>query len=260
MGFGGLRSTHFAFSSGMLDFQKRAYLEVAQLMAVSGLTPDLQCGEFTWWYFTNHSTSNPLGGMAYYDAETAAAAQAVLGRALHVFRHPNEDPGVNGGTDAGFLRTRLKDYAAAIVAHVRLQYPAARFEVLFPCDVNHPVPAGIHQVGGRLNRHVNLPAEWGSKGSSGFDRFKIESLDYGVWSRNLDLAQICLNFPLSLGWPADSVRAMIGVFRGGYPWWKEVQYAQELQMSGVSVWAMDHVCLFGWEMGEQGTGRAFRLG
>jgi len=260
MGFGGLRSTHCAFSSGMLAFQKRAFLEVAGLMAGAGLTPDLQCGEFTWWYFTNWSDGNPGGGMAFYDAETAEAAQSALGRALQIFRNPNDDPKVNGGADAAFLRARLRDYAAAIVAWVRTSYPGARFEVLFPYDVNYPAPAGIHQLGGRLNRFVNLPLEWQSKVSSGFSRFKIESLDYGVWSRNLDLARTCLSFPQALGWPADSVRAMIGVFRGGYPWSREVQYAKELGMSGVSLWALDHVCLFGWETGEQGSGRSFRQG
>lgn len=256
MGFGGLRSTHCAFSPGMLAFQKRAFLEVADLMAAQGLTPELQCGEFTWWYFTNHSGANPEGGMAYYDAETAGAAQAALGRPLHPFRTPDDDPGVNGGADAAFLRSRLRDYAEALMAHVRSSHPAAKFEVLFPYDVNHPQPAGIHMLGGRLNRYVNLPAEWGSKGSSGFDRFKVEALDFGVWSRNLDLAFECLQFPLLLGWTADSVRAMIGVFRGGYPWRREVDYAKELGMANVSLWAFDHVCLYGLEPVRDGSGLA----
>jgi len=260
MGFGGLRSTHCAFSADMLEFQKRAYLETAELMAAAGLTPDLQCGEFTWWYFTNQSSGNPHGGMAYYDAETAAGAQAQLGRALHVFRHPDDDPGVNGGADATFLRVRLRDYAGALIARVRSSYPSARFEILFAYDVNHPVPSGVHQLGGRLNRFVNLPPEWGTKVPAGFSRFKIEALDYGVWSRNLDLALTCLDFPLALGWPADSVRAMIGAFRGGYPWLREVQYAQDLGLENVSLWAFDHVCLFAYEAGEQGAGRADRLG
>lgn len=256
MGFGGLRSTHCAFSPGMLEFQKRAFLEVADLMAAQGLTPELQCGEFTWWYFTNYSESNPAGGMAYYDAATQAGAQAALGRPLERFLGPNDDPLVNGGADADFLRARLRDHAGALMAHVRASHPAARFEVLFPYDVNHPEPAGIHALGGRLNRAVNLPLEWGAKGSSGFDRFKVEALDFGVWSRNLDLARESLEFPLTLGWPADSVRAMIGVFRGGYPWRREVDHARELGMANVSLWAFDHVCLFGLEMEQAGAGRA----
>ncbi len=256
MGFGGLRSTHCAFSGPALEFQKRAFLEVAEMMAAAGLTPELQCGEFTWWYFSNYNAQADEGGMGFYDGETAAAAEAALGRPLFVFRRPVDDPGVNGGADARFLRNRLKNYADALMEHVRSAYPAARFELLFPYDVNHPEPEGVHQLGGRLNRFVNLPVEWESKVSSGFDRFKVEALDFGVWSRNADLSRECLEFPLTLGWPAESVRAMIAIFRGGYPWMREIERAQELGMRAVSLWAFDHVCLFGLELGRRGAGRA----
>ncbi|MBI4890156.1 MAG: hypothetical protein HY821_05985, partial [Acidobacteria bacterium] len=260
MGFGGLRSTHCAFSSPMFEFQKRAFQEVAGLMAAAGLTPEMQCGEFTWWYFSNYDAQTGEGGMGYYDSETAAAAAAALGRPLQVFRTPVDDPGINGGADAVFLRNRLRNYAEALMAHVRAAYPSARFEVLFPYDVNHPEPAGLHQLGGRLNRFVNLPVEWGSKDTCGFDRFKIEALDFGVWSRNVDLSRKCLEFPLLLGWPATAVRAMIAVFRGGYPWGREVERARELGMSAISLWAFDHVCLYGLEMGRRGGGRAQKQG
>jgi hypothetical protein len=259
MSFGNLYSTHCALSSGMLAYQKRAFLEAATLMNAAGLTPDLQCGEFLWWYFTNYSSSNPSGGMAYYDDETAAAALAALGRPLHVFRTPADDPTVNASADATFLRNRLRDHAAALMAHVRASYPAARFEILYPYDVNQPTASGIHDLGGRLNWFVNLPPEWRSKEASAFDRFKIEALDYGVWSRDLDLARACMGLPLELGWPGSSVRAMIGVFRGGYPWPREAGYAADLGLDGVSLWAFDHVCLFGWNVADAAVGRAFRM-
>ena len=91
VGFGNLSSTHCAFNSSMLAFQKQVYACLAGLMDQAGLTPSLQFGEFCWWHFTNYPTK-PDGGMAYYDADTAAAAQAALGRPLHVFRSPDEDP------------------------------------------------------------------------------------------------------------------------------------------------------------------------
>lgn len=260
MGFGGLRSTHCAFSSAMLEFQKKAFVEAAGLMAAAGLVPRLQMGEFTWWYFTSYSAARPEGGMAYYDDETRAAARAALGRELHVFRSPDDDPGVNGGADALFLRNRLRDYAAALAAHIRATFPQAELEILFPYDVNHPSPAGVHQLGGKLNRYVNLPAEWTAKVGSGFDRFKIEALDFGAWSRNLDLARASLEFAASLDWPRPSIRAMIAVFRGGSPWQHEVVHARELGFGGVSLWAFDHVCLYGWRLWEWGRGRASSLG
>lgn len=249
VGFGGLRSTHCAFRSDVLAYQKKAYGELAGLMAAAGLRPGLQFGEFTWWYFASGA------GMAYYDEETRAAAEAALGRPPRVFTGPNDDPGVNGGADAAFLRGRLRDHVAALAAHVRGLHPAARLEVLFPYDVNHPAPKGVHQLGGRLNRHVNLPAEWESAGGSGLDGFKLEALDFGAWSRDLDLMRECQRFAAGLGWPGEKLRMMTPVFRAGYPWQKEVASALELGFGAVNLWAFDHVCIYGLEWG-QGGGRA----
>ncbi len=244
VGFGALRSTHCAFNSLMLDYQKKVFADVADLMAASGLTPQLQFGEFLWWFFTNWSSENPSGGMAYYDEETKQAALAALGRPLHIFRAPTDDPSVNGFEDANFLRSRLRDYVASLIAHVKTLHPSAQFEVLFPYDVNHPVPAGAHQLGGRLNRYVNFPAEWETKETSGLDRLKMEALDFGAWSRNLDLALTAIHFPVSLGWPKGSIRHLIPVFRAGYPWEKEFNYAVGLGIPAVNLWAFDHICLF----------------
>ncbi|QOY86992.1 non-contractile tail sheath protein [Paludibaculum fermentans] len=259
MSFGGLRSSHCSFSPGMQAFQIRVFKELAGLMSAAGLTPDLQMGEFTWWYFTNRTPDNPLGGMAYYDAATTEAAAEVLGRALHRFEGPDDDPQVNGGKDVLFLRNRLRAHAAAIGDALRKAFPAVKLEILFPNDVNHPKPIGIHQLGGRLNRGVNLPDEWGTKDSSGFDRFKIEALDCGAWSRDLDLARSCMRLPIELGWPPGAVRAMIPVFRGSYPWSREVAYAKDLGMDCTSLWAFDHVCLYGIDLSALGVGRAYRF-
>lgn len=260
MGFGGLRSTHCAFGPAMLEFQKKAFLEAAALMAGAGLTPRLQMGEFTWWYFTNYSADNPEGGMAYYDDDTRAAALAALGRPMHVFRSPEDDPGVNGGADALFLRNRLRDYAAALAAELTAVFPTAQIEILFPYDVNHPEPAGVHRLGGPLNRFVNLPAEWTSKAQSPFHRFKIEALDFSAWSRNLDLCRQTMEFAAGLDWPREAIRAMIAVFRGGAPWRKEAALARQLGYGAVSLWAFDHVCIYGLCLRETGLGKACSQG
>jgi hypothetical protein len=260
VGFGSLVSTHCAFGGAVLEYQKKVLGQVAALQAGAGLTPEVQCGEFCWWYFTNKTAANPGGGMAYYDAGTQAAAQAALGRPLHVFVAPTDDPGVNSGADAAFLRARLRDHVGAIAAHLRNLYPTAKIEVLYPHDVNHPSPQGVHSLGGALNHAVNLPLEWASKVSSGLDRFKVEALDYSAWSRNADLAAACLRFPLEIGWPAGDVKGMIAVFRGGGPWRKELGYARELGLSGVNLWAFDHVCLHGLEWEERGARKAFLVG
>jgi hypothetical protein len=214
------------------------FLDLASLQAQAGLTPRLQTGEFLWWFFSNPS------GMAFYDAETAAAAQTALGRPLHVFRQPTDDPGVNGGADAVFLRNRLRDYVNALRTHVLGPHPGAKFELLYPYDVNHPVPAGIHDLGGALNRFVNLPVEWEQKPGSGFDTLKMEALDFGAWSRNLDLARTAIVLPLELGWPKDSARYLVPIFRPANAWEREYLMARAEGVPFVNLWAFDHVCLY----------------
>jgi hypothetical protein len=128
---------------------------------------------------------------------------------------------------------------------VRGFHTSAKFEVLFPYDVNHPVPAGVHLVGGRLNRFVNLPIEWEIKESSGLDRLKIEALDFGAWSRDLDLVRAVVLFALGLGWPRGSLRYMLAVFQPGYAWQKECLTALGEGIAVANLWAFDHICLFG---------------
>jgi hypothetical protein len=211
-------------------------------MQSAGVTPRLQCGEFLWWFF-----SGPDGTMGFYDAATTAAAQVALGRPLAVFHSPDDEPVT---PDATFLRDRLRDHVGAITAHVRAVHPTAQFEVLFPYDVNHPTPAGVHQLGGRLNRYINFPAEWQTKPGSGLDAIKMEALDFGAWSRNLDLAKTAIRFPLENGWPRDSVRYLLPVFRAGWAWEREYREAIAAGVPVIHCWAFDHVCLYGLEVRE----------
>ncbi len=252
VGFGNLLSTHCAFSSPMLNFQKRLYLELAELMDQAGLAPNLQFGEFCWWYFAQQEQGGAVS-MAYYDDETKAAAEAQLGRPLHVFISPSDDAAYNGYADAGFLRERLRAHVAAIANHVRAAYPPARLEVLFPYDVNHPVAAGVHQLGGPLNRYVNLPTAWENKASSGVDGLKIEALDFGAWSRDLGLSCGAIAFGLSLAWPRENLRHLLPVFQPGYAWQKECLAALGEGISAVTLWAFDHVCLFGLDPDPSGS-------
>ena len=45
---------------------------------------------------------------------------------------------MNASADAIFLRNRLRDHVASIMTAVRAEYPDAKFELLFPYDVNYP--------------------------------------------------------------------------------------------------------------------------
>lgn len=249
VGFGNLSSTHCAFNSQMLAYQKAVYAHLAELQDEAGLVPHLQMGEFLWWFFTNyHPTSNPNGGMAYYDAETLALAQSTLGRPLHVFRYPTDDPAVNSHADAIVVRNILRDYASQLRAHVAAPFPNAKFELLFPYDVNHPEPVGVFELGGALNRYVNFPAEWEQKSTSPFDNLKMEALDFGAWSRNLDLARKAIRFPIDLGWPKDSIRYLVPIFRPASAWQREYVMARAEGHPFVNLWAYDHICLYGLDV------------
>ncbi len=251
-GFGALVSNHCAIgSTKMLAYQKAVYRNLAQLQAAAGLTPNLQYGEFLWWYFAGS------GGMAFYDDETLAAAETALGRPLHVFSTPNDDPAVNGGADALFLRNRLRDHMAALVADIRSVYPAAQCEVLWPYDVNYPtpVPANAPYLGGRLNRFINLPAEWQNKTTSGLDRMKVEALAFSSSMRSLDLAREAIELFPGFGWPTDSVRYLVPVFGVATPWHRELALAHGAGLRTNNLWAFDHICLFNLEVPERGLER-----
>jgi hypothetical protein len=233
-------SSQCAFNSVMLAYQQQVYDCIAGMMTTAGLPVNLQFGEFCWWYFP----SSVDGSMAFYDADTQAAAQAALGRPLVVFHTPTDDPNVNSGADATFLRNRLRDHVAALVSYIGGKYAGAKFEVLFPYDVNYPQPVGVNQLGGQLLRFINFPVEWGNKQTSGLDRIKMEGLDFGSASRDMDLARQVMEFPIQLGWPLDSIRYMLPVFNGGCPYIREYQMAKGLSIPVINLWAFDHVCLF----------------
>jgi hypothetical protein len=241
-------SSHCAFNAAMLEYQKAVFGTITDLMASAGLRPSVQFGEYCWWYFPG----GPDGTMALYDDDTNAAAQGALGRPLQVFSSADDDPLVNGGADATFLRNRLRDHVAALIAHIRSRHPGAKFEVLFPYDVNYPRPAGAHGLGGRLLRYINFPEEWARKETSGFDCLKMEGLDWGAVSRDLDLAREVMKFPLKSGWPVDSVRYMLPIFNGGCPWLSEYRMAKGLKIPAINLWAFDHVCIFGLMVTEPG--------
>jgi hypothetical protein len=240
-GFGDLVSNQCAVgSSKMLAYQMAVYRWIAQMQAAAGLTPCIQYGEFLWWYFAGP------GGMAYCDAETLAAAQTALGRPLHVFATPNDDPSVNGGADSLFLRNRLRDYVAALVADIRSAYPTVICEVLWPYDVNYPAPVPTVSpiVGGQLNRFVNLPAEWQLKPSSGLDRIKVEALSFGTAMRDLNLVRQTVDLFPDFGWPLASLKYLVPVFGSATPWVRELAIARGAGIAVNNLWAFDHICLF----------------
>ena len=190
------------------------------------------------------------GGMAFYDADTAAAAVTALGRALATFSYPNDNPNVNSYADANFLRGLIYAHASAIATYVKATYPTAQFEVLWPYDVNHPTPTALARLGGQLNRYVNLPSQWQTLSGSGLNRMKVESLAFGATERSLTLAKQAIAFPMTapLTWPLADTAYLIPIFNGGCPWPLEFLAALGTGTPLVNFWAFDHFCLLSWPL------------
>jgi hypothetical protein len=195
------------------------------------------------------------GGMGYYDQETAAAAVTALGRALATFRTQDDDPdAVNGGADAAFLRSRMKSHIDTIRAAVLAAVPSAKFEILFPFDVNHP--SCYHTLdlpypqGGRLNARVNLPVEFLAKSGSGLDRMKVEALSWGSFYRNLDRSKESIRFATSspMGWALADTAYLMPIFNGGCPWESEFLAAVNAGVPLIVLWAFDHLTLYSWPL------------
>ncbi len=235
-GFGSLNSSQVAFSSCPQSYLGQAYAAVAALMLAAGLVPKLQFGEVGWWFLANAS------GMAFHDADTQAAAEMALGRALATFHTPDDDPSINSYADANFLQTRLYNYVAAIQSYVLSQCPAAIFELLWPMDVNDPDNC-------KLTRYINLPSQWTTRAGSGFDTFLIEGYQYPGINHNLDQATRCARYPWTeLAWDQAHSRYLMGLYYATWPWMREYVNASRLGLPSIKLWAYDHICLFGWPL------------
>jgi hypothetical protein len=192
------------------------------------------------------------GSMAYYDAPTSAAAQTALGRPLHKFTCQDDDPTVNSGADATFLASRLKAHTDAISTAVLAQYPSAKFEILYPNDVNNPVCllgfGGNGPQGGRLNATVNLPPQWLTQQGSGLDSFKVEALSWGSTYLNMDLANQAIVFALTapLSWNTSNIAYLIPWFTGICSWPREFNLASTRGLQLINFWAYDHLALMSW--------------
>lgn len=245
-GFSTLVSIQCSFTSAVLAHHKRMFAEVAGLQAAAGLTPEVQFGEFSWWYFPNAASSTSIG-MAFYDAETKAAALASLGRPLHVFQTPDDDPAA-WPADSSFLAQRLASYVQQLGSFLRQSFSSILLEWLLPLDVNYPRVAGKFNLGGKLLHFVNIPVALIDPHQSAFDLVKIECLDFGAADRNMDLAAAAMAYPFGQGWDPQKLRYLVAVFNGGTPHLAEQQLAFSAGYLTINYWAWDHIQLFGWDV------------
>jgi hypothetical protein len=235
-------------------FWSQVYLDMAGLMSAAGLPVYLQFGETQWWYFcppTNPAGGDwsPMknGGMPFYDTYTTSTFQTRFGTAMHVFTDPADDP-TPYPNERTFLPELIGTFTKSIMNAVRSVYPTARFEVLYPPDVNN---AALTQV-------VNLPGkEWAP---SDLSCLKTENFTY-TGNRDLNAARDSVELPATLGFPPSQSSHLIGIGDYTTPWLKEWRIAVAAGLESVVLFALDQFCLIGYSLPlEPGTGRSAYMG
>jgi hypothetical protein len=217
------------FSPASQAFWQQVYTDMAGLMAGAGVTPYLQFGEVQWWYFAE---VDPASGMPFYDAYTTSAFQAQYGTAMSVILSQNADP--SGLTqECVFLPSLIGQFTSAIRQFVRQTYPTAKFEVLYPHDVNDTA----------LNRIVNYPLnDWTP---ANLACLKTENFTY-TGNRNLDEARQSIAFPALNGFPPAQSSHLIGISDYTTPWTRERSLAIAAGDESVVLFALDQFCLIGY--------------
>ncbi|HYM09936.1 MAG TPA: hypothetical protein VEU62_04355 [Bryobacterales bacterium] len=219
-------ATQTNFSPTSLAYWQQVYLDMATLMNAAGLVPYLQFGEVQWWYFPSAS------GMTFYDAYTTSTFQAQYGRAMHVFVTNSDDP-TPYPQESAFLPGLIGSFTTAIASFVKATYSAAKFEVLYPPDVN-AFP---------LTQIVNLPgAPWGP---ANLTAFKTENFTY-TGDRDLNKCMASITLPMSKGFARSAMAHLVGVGDSSQPWDWERRLAHGELCESVVLFAFDQFSMIGY--------------
>jgi hypothetical protein len=214
---------------------------MADLQASAGLVPYLQSGEVQWWYFAKHTWQQTNGtwvdlgdaqiGMPFYDDYTKQQFAAIYGRPMQIIQ-AGADPAANP-RETAFLPTLIGAYTAAIRNALKPRYANARFEVLYPTDVNNTP----------LNLVINYPInEWTPQN---LNCLKTEALSYTAGC-DLDGAARSIQFSAAKGFSTIQRSHLVGIGDRKTAWMKESNLAQAQGLESVVLFALDQFCLIGY--------------
>jgi hypothetical protein len=223
------------FSPASIDYWKQAYLDMATLQDDAGVEPYLQFGEVQWWYFPKPvAITDPPVGMTFYDDYSTTEFQSRYGHAMHVFLS-NDDSPDSYPDETEFLPALIGEYCQTIRDFVLASYPNAKFEVLYPPDVNNHA----------LTRVVNFPeADWTP---AHLASLKTENFEY-TFARNLDHALESIRLPLTKGFSRDKTAHLVGVYSPNDPWNWERRLARANYIESVVLWAFDQFSMVGYAL------------
>jgi hypothetical protein len=229
------------FSPVSTGFWQQVYLEMASVMADADVDPYLQFGEVQWWYFAAPS------GMPFFDEYTKSAFQIAYGRPMRVIPSQNSAP-EDYAQECAFLPALVGKFTDTVMSFVRQSQPSARFEVLYPPDVNNTP----------LNQLINLPISYWTPAKLGC--LKTENFTY-TGNRNLDQARQSIELPLSLGFARSQASHLVGIGDYTTPWDKEQNLSLGEGLESVVLFALDQFCLIGYGLPLGGSvGRASFMG
>lgn len=235
------------FSPTSLNFWKEVHREMAAVQVEAGMQPYLQFGEVQWWYFPHDGLGLNYSGMPFYDPWTKSQFQTLFGRPLPEFTTNTADP-EDYPDEVQFLSGLIGDFTDAIIAHVRATYSNARFEVLYPTDVNQTA----------FNRAINYPES--SWTPAALECLKTESLGF-TFNRDLKASETTIDFGADLGFAASKRAHLVGIGDSTAPWLKEARIAQGRKFESVVLFALDQFCLIGYRVPlEESFRRSVSLG
>jgi hypothetical protein len=215
------------FSPASIAYWQQVYLEMAGLQTAAGMRPYIQSGEVQWWY-----TPKSGVGMPFYDAYTKAQFTARFGTEIRQILSNDANP-ADYAQEAELLPLLLGAYSAAMRAAVRAVYPDARFEILYPGDVNQP----------QFNKIINFPnSDWTP---ANLNCLKTEGFGF-TGNRDLDGALGCMRINKAAGFPNSQRSHLVGVGDIQSSWMKEVDLAQAEGVESVVLFALDQYCLMGY--------------
>ncbi|HWB86037.1 MAG TPA: hypothetical protein VG675_17980 [Bryobacteraceae bacterium] len=207
-------------------FWRQVYLDMAGIMTEAGVPPYLQFGEVQWWYFAAAS------GMPFYDSYTTSTFQTIYGHSMQVITGQNADPS-QYPEECMFLPQLVGQFTSAIMDFVRQTYADAKFEVLYPPDVNDTP----------LNKLINLPTAFWTP--TAISCLKTENFTY-TGDRDLNKAYDSILLPMQLGFAPAQSSHLVGISEYTTPWEKEQRMAMGEGIESVVLFALDQFCLIGY--------------
>lgn len=221
------------FSPISTAFWAQVYLDMAVIMADAGITPYLQFGEVQWWYFPAGTPGGGTTGMTFYDQYTMDEFQRRYGRPMGAILSDFDNP-LQFPEEVEFLPTLIGEFTDNVIAFVKAVYPSAKFEVLYPTDVNNTP----------LNRLINYPANHWTPAK--LDNLKTESFTF-TFTRDLDNARMTVDYGATRGFARSARSFLVGINDPTNQWLKEVEFALAENLESIVMFALDQYCLVGYE-------------